>query len=503
MRPSTPGNTEYVSQRHSCVKSRVMEKLLFLLVLLTGSYCYTEHEDLSDTVIVFPRRSYVDNVKLIPSHYHSGLDAMTICLRFLSGDKDGQTIFSIATTDYHNSPLLYKYADSCVTSRAMEKLLFLLVLLTGSYCHTEAEDLSDTVIVFPRRSYVDNMKLFPSHYDRGLDAMTICLRFLSGDKDGQTIFSIATTDYHNSPLLYKYADRYEVYMPDITVVFWGLPNELNKWHSVCFTWDSNTGLVQLLVDGVGRAKQLAFREGHIKAKPSIILGQDQDNYGGGFAWGDSFVGLIKDVHVWDKVLTNCEIHNFQSCEYHTPGIELCCVTSRAMEKFLFLLVLLTGSYCHTENEDLSGKVFVFPRRSDVDNVKLIPSHYHSGLDAMTICLRFFSGDKDDSGQTLFSMATTDHHNSPLLYKHADRYKVYMPDGTPVFWGLPNELNKWHSICFTWASNTGLVQLWVDGVGSAKQLAYRGGHIKAEPSIIIGQDQDDYGGGFLRGTLSLG
>ncbi|KAJ8378845.1 hypothetical protein AAFF_G00234140 [Aldrovandia affinis] len=145
-----------------------------------------------------------------------------------------------------------------------------------------------------------------------------------------------------------------------------------------------------------------------------------------------------------------------------------CVMSRAMEKLLFLLVLLTGSYCHTENEDLSGKVFVFPRRSDVDNVKLFPSHYHSGLDAMTICLRFLSGDKDE--QTIFSMATTDHHNSPLLYKHADRYMVYVPDTTVVFWGLPNELNKWHSFCFTWASNTGLVQLWVDGVGSAKQLA---------------------------------
>ncbi|KAJ8378843.1 hypothetical protein AAFF_G00234120 [Aldrovandia affinis] len=108
------------------------------------------------------------------------------------------------------------------------------------------------------------------------------------------------------------------------------------------------------------------------------------------------------------------------CEYHTPGIELCCVMSRAMEKLLFLLVLLTGSYCHTKAEDLSGKVLVFPRRSDFDSVELIPSHYDSGLDAMTICLQFFSGDKDNRKHVIFSMGNRHNHEIPRLYKYADR-----------------------------------------------------------------------------------
>ncbi|KAG9338077.1 hypothetical protein JZ751_027155 [Albula glossodonta] len=87
-----------------------------------------------------------------------------------------------------------------------------------------------------------------------------------------------------------------------------------------------------------------------------------------------------------------------------------------MEKLLVLLVLIAG--CYSQGQDLSGKVLVFPKRSTTDYVTLKPEKTDGGLKAMTVCLRFISGDKNE--QTLFSMATSGHHNTPLLYKHADR-----------------------------------------------------------------------------------
>ncbi|XP_036408601.1 C-reactive protein-like [Megalops cyprinoides] len=203
----------------------------------------------------------------------------------------------------------------------MEKILVLLVLLAG--CYSQPEDQTGRVFIFPRRSAVDYVRLTPSLNStvNALKAITICQRFLSSDKDGQTLFSVATKCHHNSPLLYKYADRYEVYMrvTKDPLTFWGLPNNLNEWHSYCFTWESNTGLVQLWVNGVNSAKQMGYKGGSIEAAPSMILGQDQDSYGGGFAKKNAFVGHVTDVHVWDKVISDCDIRDFTEGSSFKPG----------------------------------------------------------------------------------------------------------------------------------------------------------------------------------------
>ena len=39
----------------------------------------------------------------------------------------------------------------------------------------------------------------------------------------------------------------------------------------------------------------------------LVLGQDQDSVGGGFSAGDSFIGEMTDVNIWDRVITDQEI----------------------------------------------------------------------------------------------------------------------------------------------------------------------------------------------------
>ena len=47
--------------------------------------------------------------------------------------------------------------------------------------------------------------------------------------------------------------------------------------------------------------------GMFTAGGALVLGQDQDTIGGGFAAQESFVGNISAVHMWDRDLSSEEI----------------------------------------------------------------------------------------------------------------------------------------------------------------------------------------------------
>lgn len=106
------------------------------------------------------------------------------------------------------------------------------------------------------------------------------------------------------------------------------PTPVNKWVSICATWTSETGLTQVWMDGQPSSRRLSH-EGIPKSEtPIIILGQEQDTYGGGFDLKQSFVGMISDVHMWDYVLSPCDLRRYANDEYFTPGNML---NWRAME----------------------------------------------------------------------------------------------------------------------------------------------------------------------------
>lgn len=135
----------------------------------------------------------------------------------------------------------------------------------------------------------------------------------------------------------------------------------NMWHSMCTTWDSTSGLVQLWFDGIPLMKKYSSAGSNIRGSTIIILGQvsrairqqhgfrqaltfrvlpmislkkkkkcswnashfltpqEQDSHGGGFDIKQSFVGMMSDVHMWDYVLSPCEIHNYMDDLNFTPG----------------------------------------------------------------------------------------------------------------------------------------------------------------------------------------
>lgn len=51
----------------------------------------------------------------------------------------------------------------------------------------------------------------------------------------------------------------------------------------------------------------------------MFFQQEQDSHGGGFDINQSFVGMLSDVHMWDYVLSACEIQKYVDERNFTPG----------------------------------------------------------------------------------------------------------------------------------------------------------------------------------------
>ncbi|MED6275580.1 hypothetical protein CHARACLAT_027953, partial [Characodon lateralis] len=111
-------------------------------------------------------------------------------------------------------------------------------------------------------------------------------------------------------------------------------------------------------------------------------------------------------------------------------------------KMLLLLLLVTS--CSAIPNDLSNKMFTFPQETNTAHVRLTTSRQN--LRAVTVC---------------FSMVTN-------------------------FEGLDFKLNKWHSICATWDSTSGLVQLWLDGEPSNRKFTSSGSNINGPIIVALGQ-----------------
>ncbi|XP_042346648.1 C-reactive protein-like [Plectropomus leopardus] len=169
-----------------------------------------------------------------------------------------------------------------------------------------------------------------------------------------------------------------------------------------------------------------------------------------------------------------------------------------MKRLILLMVMFAT--CCAKPEDLSGKVFVFPKETKTDHVKLQTSQ--TEFSSVTACLRFQTDLTRNYG--LFSLATTAHSNAFLLFKResVDVIDVEARDGKADFGSLSFPRNTWHSVCATWRSDNGVAQVWMDGKATIKRFI-RTRAITGAPITILGQEQDAYGGNFDEAQSFIG
>ncbi|KAJ8364579.1 hypothetical protein SKAU_G00134100 [Synaphobranchus kaupii] len=199
----------------------------------------------------------------------------------------------------------------------IEKLVVLLVLLTDS--STQSEDLTGKVFTFPLASTTRYATLTPDVEGPFL-ALTLCLRSFPDNRRANSLFSLATPSYANAFLLFQpEKGRYNVNVNNNFHEFFGMPDNQYETNSVCWTWVGKTGLTQIWVNGKRSIRVKITTDAVLAGKPIIILGQEQDNYGGRFDANQCFIGDLSDVHMWNYVLNPCEIQNYMSANTFTPG----------------------------------------------------------------------------------------------------------------------------------------------------------------------------------------
>lgn len=169
--------------------------------------------------------------------------------------------------------------------------------------------MSKMAFVFPKESSNSYVSL-NAQSKKPLTAFTVCLHIYTDLSTTRSfsIFSYATKKNSNDILIFWNKNKGYVFGvggPEIVFKASEIPEAPTH---ICASWESATGLVEFWVDGKPKVRK-SLRKGYtVATDASIILGQEQDSYGGSFDVNQSFVGDIGDVNMWDTVLSPEQIN---------------------------------------------------------------------------------------------------------------------------------------------------------------------------------------------------
>ncbi|XP_041430345.1 mucosal pentraxin-like [Xenopus laevis] len=211
----------------------------------------------------------------------------------------------------------------------MEKTrVVILILLTASGILTQ-KDMDGKVFLMPRETSTSYVRLYPMR-NGPIANLTVCLKCHTDLARTYTLFSLATSSKYNDFLMFHYTNRFSIYVGN-QQLFFNIPSTV-ELRSICVSWGSLSGEVVLWINGNPYPRKMFMKGYRVGANPIIIIGQEQDNYGGGFDASQSFVGEISDVHMWDRVLSSQDLMdvlynsnisgnviNWQNLTYETKG----------------------------------------------------------------------------------------------------------------------------------------------------------------------------------------
>lgn len=188
----------------------------------------------------------------------------------------------------------------------LHPFLLVLVGLLGSFAK---EDLQKKSFVFPVASNSANVVLKDTP-KQPLTSLTLCLTYDTDLTRTYSLFSWASKKNDNEFLLYKpKPNQYRLYIGGDSVIF-SVPETQSMrpgGERICVSWESATGIVEFWLDGIPLPRKGLKKGYSISPEASILLGQEQDSFGGSFDVNQSFVGEISDVYMWDRVLTPNEV----------------------------------------------------------------------------------------------------------------------------------------------------------------------------------------------------
>ncbi|XP_068128067.1 C-reactive protein-like [Hyperolius riggenbachi] len=165
-----------------------------------------------------------------------------------------------------------------------------------------------------------------------------------------------------------------------------------------------------------------------------------------------------------------------------------------MEVCALLLLLLIPAPGSQAQQDLSGKVFVFPEKNSLNYV-ILKANITRPLENATVCVSNYSDLNARSG--IFSLSTPGKYNAFVISRDATAnvYYISIDQQSVSFKGVVVGLD-WTYTCVAWESQTGVVRLWVNNKLYPRKVAGRGSSIAPSAFVVLGQDRDAFGGMFL-------
>ena len=80
------------------------------------------------------------------------------------------------------------------------------------------------------------------------------------------------------------------------------------WHHVCTTWESSNGFWKVYKDGREEARGSRLKSGYkTKTNGILIVGQEQDSFGGDFDPNQHLLGELTGLNIWNRVLSPSKI----------------------------------------------------------------------------------------------------------------------------------------------------------------------------------------------------
>ncbi|OCT69027.1 C-reactive protein-like [Xenopus laevis] len=192
----------------------------------------------------------------------------------------------------------------------MEMRVLWLLLIAGSMAR---EDMDRSVFLFPRSSVADYVVLTPM-VTEPLDKLTVCLRSYSTGRR-YAFFNVGTpnSQIKMSLVLQSMSCHSELPYCFSSIVInntqVSIPEKADslEWNHICVTWDSDTGVLQLWVNGKVSPRTVLKEGFSIDLQDGITLGQKKDPFYNTWDSQISFQGEISDVHMWNWVLSPVNI----------------------------------------------------------------------------------------------------------------------------------------------------------------------------------------------------
>ncbi|EDL38994.1 Mucosal pentraxin precursor [Mus musculus] len=190
----------------------------------------------------------------------------------------------------------------------MEKLIvgiLFLSVLSGSVAQT---DMKGKAFIFPQESSTAYVSLIPK-VRKSLQNFTLCIKAFTDLTRPYSIFSYSTRTKDNEILLFvEKRGEYMLYVGNSGVSF-KAPTNLPDPVRICVNWESGSGIAEFWLNGKAFGRK-GLKKGYVVGGDAkIILGQEQDSFGGKFDVKQSFVGEIWDVSLWNYVVPIKEVHD--------------------------------------------------------------------------------------------------------------------------------------------------------------------------------------------------